>query len=109
MNNKTAYIIKGLGLVLVIALLIPTAVKFSHIFEKHEHQVCLGKTDSHLHDFDIDCEFYKFKLSTQFYHVFENPIQIQNQITTNIVASQYHFVSDYQKLPFALRGPPILI
>lgn len=93
-------------LVLVLAFLLPSAVKLSHVFEHHHHEVCNGEVTTHLHTSDVVCDFYKFKLSTQFTiptHDFEfASIEDNHQIKT----SQYSFLSEFQRLQFSLRGPP---
>ena len=106
-NLKQHIIFKIVTLSIVIALLTPSVVKFSHLFEHHKHEVCLGEFQDHLHTLDIDCDFYKFKLNTPF--TFSNfdfvlfSIENNHQINT----SQYSFLSNYQKLHFSLRAPPI--
>jgi len=113
LNLKTAIssVFKVLAIVLVIAVLLPSAVKLNHIFTHHEHEVCDEKDalQTHFHELDVECDFYKFKLTTQYY--------FQNELTTTIDAidnfkisvSQYEFVSNYQKRHTALRGPPQMI
>ncbi|WP_066218585.1 hypothetical protein [Formosa haliotis] len=100
---------KSFTLVLVFTLLTPTLVKFHHIFETHHHEVCHGEKNTHLHTANVDCEFYKFQLN----HLFTIPIFIAEiplvKENHQLISSQYHFISDYQHLPFALRGPPVLI
>ena len=113
MNFKTVIssIFKGLAVVLVLAVLLPSAVKFNHIFTHHSHKVCDNddSTNTHFHKSDFDCDFYKFKLTTQFY--FQNELVTLKSPDENfkITDSQYEFVSDYQKLQRALRGPPQMI
>lgn len=107
--DSTHNIFKVIALTLVIAIITPALVKFSHGFQNHEHEICYGEFSSHLHEIDIDCEFYKFKLNNQF--VFNpkpfNLIEIEH-VATDIV-SQYNFISDYQRLQVSLRGPPITV
>ncbi|WP_456440205.1 hypothetical protein [Psychroserpens sp.] len=91
---------------IVVCLVLPTVVKFSHIFNHHEHEVCLGENQSHLHEIDTDCDFYKFNLNHQTTLITFNftPLIInENQET---ITSQYLFLSSFQKLHFSLRGPP---
>lgn len=96
---------------LLLAVLLPSAVKLSHAFNHHTHEVCESDNDSqtHFHESDIDCDFYKFKLNTQYYSKLTptNLVSIDNNF--KITTSQYEFVSDYQKLQTALRGPPQMI
>ncbi len=97
---------KILTLTLVVTLLLPSAVKFMHIFEKHQHEVCYGESDSHFHTLDIDCEFYKFKLNVPFTFP-ENVTVLIAYIEINTLRNKdYSFLSDYQRLHFSLRGPP---
>lgn len=106
---RTHIISKISIVVLTIALLTPSLVKFSHIFENHVHKVCENPQKSHFHEFDLDCEFYKFKLNTQF-GFSANEFQFLNIIENHQpIISQYQFLSDYQRLHFSLRGPPQLI
>ena len=96
---------------LVLTVLLPSAIKLTHAFNHHEHEVC--DTDNahqtHFHEADLDCDFYKFKLTSQYYYQ-SKPIEFTS-IDSNfkISDSQYEFISDYQKLQTALRGPPQLI
>ncbi|MBR9845609.1 MAG: hypothetical protein GYB35_05625 [Algicola sp.] len=93
--------------ILVVAFLVlPIATKFSHVFSHHKHEVCLGENQSHFHEIDMDCEFYKFNFNH--YSTLTNfdfiPLEaIENQ---DIIASGYYFLSPFQKLHFSLRGPP---
>ncbi|MBF8149599.1 hypothetical protein ITJ86_06795 [Winogradskyella sp. F6397] len=98
-------------MLLVLAVLFPSAVKLNHAFSHHTHNVCDddGSLTTHFHEADIDCDFYKFKLTTQFY--FKNKLDtlVSEEENFKITNSQYEFVSDFQKLQTVLRGPPQLI
>ena len=110
MSNLSQHIcFRLLTITLVIALLLPSAVKLHHTFQNHKHDVCIDNSVNHLHELDLECEFYKFKLNTQFSVVATSLefIIIKNNFKYN--CSQYHFISDYQKLHIALRGPPVLM
>ncbi|RNC87346.1 MAG: hypothetical protein ED556_07625 [Winogradskyella sp.] len=98
--------LKLLSVILVFAIITPTLVKFSHGFQDHEHEVCYGESSSHLHEIDIDCEFYKFKLNTQYVDKFKKVEVLTLDNISDEINSQYNFISDYQKLQFSLRGPP---
>ncbi len=100
-----------LAIMLVLAVLLPSVVKLTHAFNHHKHEVCDNdnKHQTHFHASDLDCDFYKFKLTTQYYSKLE-PIQlvlIKNNF--KITNAQYAYISDYQKLQTSLRGPPQLI
>jgi len=103
---KKSIIFKSLIFTLVITLLVPSFVKLAHAFENHKHEICIKAQKEHLHKFDVDCEFYKFKTSPQIAITFDyNETLDVKKIVTPII-SQYQFISDYQRLSFSLRGPP---
>lgn len=106
LKNKQHKIVVILSLLLVVSLLVPSAVKLAHVFEDHKHEVCLDNSSTHLHTLDLDCEFYKFKISSQLFHKFKNVNFINIEDNHGITDSQYHFISQYQRLQFSLRGPP---
>jgi len=103
---KSHIISKIVAIVLVFAITAPTLIKFSHGLQDHEHEVCFGKSASHLHKLDIDCDFYKFKLNTQYVHNLKAIEVIKIENITPKILSQYIYISDYQQLHFSLRGPP---
>jgi len=107
--SKSHIIYKISAVILILALLTPSIVKFSHIFEDHIHNVCKNPQKTHFHEFDLDCDFYSFKLNTPFCFTPQDlqflVINKYNQIATQ----QYLFVSNGQNLHFFKRGPPQLI
>lgn len=110
MNQLKEHIVyRIVTLFLVFTLIVPSFVKLAHAFEDHKHEVCETPQKLHFHDFEIDCEFYKFKLNPQVTYSFDFTISLNNENLTDEITSQYYFVSDFQKLPFALRGPPCLV
>lgn len=106
---KQDIIFKLATLLLTVTLLLPSAVKFSHVFSHHEHEICYGEYQTHMHNLDLDCSFYKFKLSSQFTIPNFSFEIINTQYDFNLVKSQYLFLSEYQALHFSLRGPPQLV
>ena len=108
-ETKAHIIYKSAVIALVVTLLLPSLVKFTHIFEDHKHEVCETPQKSHFHEFDIDCEFYKFKLNPQIYVITDVQYFTDTQANFKLIISQYQFISDYQRLSFSLRGPPSLV
>ncbi len=108
-QTQTHITYKGLIIVLVIALVVPSFVKLAHIFENHKHEVCEAPQKSHFHEFDVDCEFYKFKLNPQTTTIFNDFVALSLEENFKLISSQYQFISDYQRLSFSLRGPPSLV
>lgn len=106
---KKHIVFKIITLIIAVVFLVPSAIKFSHVFTHHTHEVCKGELTSHIHKVDIDCDFYKFQLNKNFtYLLFNVDLFLENNEPQQIV-SQYHFLSKYQRLQTSLRGPPALI
>ena len=106
---KEHIVFKSIIIILIITLLVPSVVKLAHVFENHKHEVCKNPQKTHFHEFDLDCEFYLFKLNPQtpFTNVYIGVKEFCDDFKP--IISQYHFVSDYQHLAFSLRGPPSLV
>lgn len=97
---------KFIATVLVFTLSLPSLVKVCHSFAHHEHKVCIGEKTTHFHEVDLDCEFQKFQVNNFFtLNTCDISIFHQKEILPK-TASQYHYLSDYQRLHFSLRGPP---
>lgn len=95
--------------ILLIALLVPSFVKLAHAFETHKHEICETPQKSHYHELDLDCEFYKFKLSNAFNF---QPEDYGFSIINHIVQLDNLYKSFYYNLQIgqrSLRGPPQLI
>lgn len=97
------------ALLLVASLFTPAAVKFAHIFEHHKHVVCSGDDSTHIHQVDLECEFYKFQLNTHFLLPDDNDnwLCTSHHYQTPIVT--YKFLNNHRQLSFSLRGPPVLV
>lgn len=108
LNIKEHIIFKTITIVLAFTLLVPTVYKFVHIFAHHKHDICLGEKSTHLHEKNTECEFYKFKLSHTYIYSFFNIEFISSEEDNVEIVSQYHFLSEFQRLQTALRGPPSL-
>lgn len=101
--------IKLFMLLVVASLFAPTAIKFAHIFEHHNHKVCNGDQSTHIHEIDFDCEFLKLQLNTSFnFSPYTVELFAAQQEFSKII-SQYQFLSKFQCLHVSLRGPPSLI
>ncbi|OUS00909.1 hypothetical protein A9Q86_09165 [Flavobacteriales bacterium 33_180_T64] len=105
-NNKQHISIQIVILLLTFVLILPSVVKFSHVFSHHEHEVCFGENQTHLHEVDLDCEFFKFKIQTQNTFLKPNYELLSTNNNHKTTPSYYTFLSDYQRLHFSLRGPP---
>ena len=93
-------------LILVTALLVPSFVKLAHAFENHKHEVCITPQKSHYHEFDLDCEFYKFKKANQFHLNNINEFEFFVAEYKSATISPYKHLISHRKLSFSLRAPP---
>ena len=93
-------------LLLVAFLITPSIVKTAHALIEHEHLECKAIGQLHIHEVELDCAFQDFNLSPQFHSTLVEMPQPLIIHISNKISSQYTFLSKYQKLHFALRGPP---
>lgn len=105
-NISKHFIFKISTLLLVFALLMPIGVKLMHIFDHHQHEVCNGEFQTHLHKADIECSFQKFKINSAYTIPYFEYVFLPIQNNHQIYSDAYAFLSDYQQLHFSLRGPP---
>lgn len=98
-------------MVLALVVLFPSVVKLNHLFTHHSHHICEDDNSAitHFHETDVDCDFYKFKLTTQYFFQTKLTVRPATEENFKISDSQYEFVSDFQKLQTALRGPPLSV
>lgn len=89
-----------------VALLFPSVISLAHISAHQDEEACTNLSDTHFHKESLECELCDFRLthldtfSPAAYTTFVPPIvRVQYY-------DSYQFLSDYQKLPFELRGPP---
>ncbi|MFV0541571.1 MAG: hypothetical protein ACK5MZ_10120 [Aestuariibaculum sp.] len=105
---KQHILFKLLSILLVFALLLPIAAKFAHIFANHEHDICKGEVHTHLHELNVECDIYKYKLTTNYTPTFFCYNLYAPLEYTGAIMSQYQFLSEFQRLQTSLRGPPVL-
>lgn len=91
---------------LVTLLLFPSAVKFTHFLSSHQHNYCDHYAASHFHQEILDCDVLKFQHKPFVSVSIIGYETIPKESVDNNPVSAYVFLSDYKKLPFALRGPP---
>ncbi|HBR54099.1 MAG TPA: hypothetical protein DEA82_07890 [Flavobacteriaceae bacterium] len=90
---------------LLTAVVLPSVVQFSHIFEAHEHVFC-GDVSTHLHEEQFDCDLTKF--ITPVFQIDEADSEIL------VLASEYASLKQNYTPVFSsrlsqsnyLRGPP---
>ncbi|NND79426.1 MAG: hypothetical protein HKN53_05975 [Maribacter sp.] len=98
--------ILSLVVLMVAVFFVPSVVKITHALSEHEHLECKAFGELHIHGIELDCDFEDFNLSPQNHsYLVEIPKPLIIEIPKRITF-QYTFLSKYQKLHFALRGPP---
>lgn len=108
--NSENHIPKLLGVIaLVFALMLPTCVEFSHLFENHEHEVCFEQT-THLHKDAPECHSCDFYSSSFQYLLPENYVNTlvlptqSIKVTVSVVALFSKKITLKQ-----LRAPPSIL
>jgi hypothetical protein len=95
------------ALLLFVALMLPTAIQFFHIFEGHEHIACT-EVSTHIHQDVPDCHICDFHLATFNYDIAEYPNlllpKIPVKIKANFASLQFH---SFKITNTQLRAPPI--
>ncbi len=110
MNQNKLHIVSRLAVViLTMVLLVPSVVKFSHVLEDHKHEICKGEYQSHLHEVDLDCEFFKFKLNNTVFFEIANFECFQVEHNQEFSPEHYIFLKGHQQRTAYLRGPPALV
>ncbi|WP_420573866.1 hypothetical protein [Kordia sp.] len=94
--------------VLLIALMIPSYIQFSHqLTEEHEHIAC-NEQEDHFHEGSVHCDLCEFQYSN-FYFEFESypELQVSPIILKTTLGS---VVASCYQSPFTnrqLRAPPV--
>ncbi|MCH2032644.1 MAG: hypothetical protein MK202_03905 [Tenacibaculum sp.] len=100
---------KYISLTLLIIILAPSVIQFTHIVseEHHDVEVCQSQDEQHYHDHDMECELCKFNLNdfSEISIVTIPTIDIQKN--NNEQSFYYSFKSEINT-SFLLRGPPSL-
>lgn len=103
MNFFQKYALLGL----TIALLFPNIYVNSHVFSHEFKFGCNDHSTTHLHQSVLDCSICKFHPAPIVGLALAEFELLQNTEIHLGFSDSYLFLSDYQKLSFQLRGPPI--
>ena len=95
------------AVLLLLALLFPTAIQISHMVEGHEDVAC-NDHSTHFHKSEKTCEICVFHITSISYDIAKYPdlilTQISVKVSTNYTPTQLYFSSLTNK---QLRGPPV--
>tara|TARA_B110000967_G_C18726406_1_gene480340 strand:+ start:606 stop:935 length:330 start_codon:yes stop_codon:yes gene_type:complete len=105
LTNKLGKIFAAV--LLLLALLFPTAIQVSHMVEGHEDVAC-NDHSTHFHKSEKTCEICVFHISLISYDIAKYPdlilAQISVKVSTNYTPTQLYFSTLTNN---QLRGPPI--
>ncbi len=107
MENKKQFYGIVTALVLIIALMLPAVVQFSHIFnQEHEHVVCKDKT-THVHNAIVKCDICHFQLTSFNYDVVQYP-NFKSAIIPSTIEKRFSSLlfNSYKNTNTQLRAPP---
>lgn len=95
------------ALVLFAALMLPTAIQFSHLIDGDDHFVCEERS-SHFHSAEINCEICDFQLASFNYNILDCPdFTVLNTPLSAEVNLSVLRLNSYKKTNTQLRAPPI--
>ena len=96
------------SLALLIALMLPTAVQFIHMFEGHEHIAC-SENKTHIHKSSTKCEICSFHLGSFNYDITEYPDLLVSEIPMNVKDTSTSLLfHSFKVTNTQLRAPPVL-
>ena len=95
------------AVLLLLALILPTAIQFSHMIEGHEDVTCNDQS-THIHNSEKTCEVCAFHHTTVSYDIAKYPdlllTQISVKLSTDFTPLQFHYPTLTNK---QLRAPPV--
>ena len=95
------------AVLLLLALILPTAIQFSHMVEGHEDVTCNDQS-THIHKSEKTCEVCAFHHTTVSYDIAKYPdlllTQISVKVSINYTPLQLYFSTLTNN---QLRGPPV--
>jgi hypothetical protein len=69
--------------------------------------LCFNYADEHFHQSSLDCDLHSYHQSPALAADFINFEPLLEKQVKKQFFDFYQFLSDYQRLPFELRGPPM--
>lgn len=107
MNYKKQIGKNIIAVLLFIALAIPSAIQFFHMFEGHEHITCTEKV-THIHKSVTKCELCSFYIASLVYDIAKYPDLLLPKIFVKVkidfTSLQFH---SFKTTNTQLRAPPI--
>jgi hypothetical protein len=91
-----------------LVLLFPSAISLSHVFAHEEHEVCDNFSNYHFHEKSLDCDLCHLQSGSFLVYIPGNCNFYFPPTPNKLFFDHYQFLSDFKKLSFELRGPPVL-
>ena len=100
---------KVLSNILILVLLFPIGISFSHTLEHHEHDVCIAKSEKHIHSQKNNCSYLHYFTPFQYQgQDFNFSALLSNFIYSKQVLSLESFYFLDKTSSYLVRGPPTI-
>jgi len=100
---------KSAGLIIVLAILLPSVFSFIHSTQGHKHyDDCELVSDVHMHENDVDCEFDGIIFNKVAVTAFAKAYTLKQHIFTLQISSYNHFFVGQDQRTSDTRGPPVV-
>ena len=100
---------KILSYILIIVLLFPIGIGFSHTLENHKHDICTAKKEQHIHTQKINCSYLHYFTNAQSQgQDFNFSFLLSNFIYSKQVLSLDNIYFSSNISSFLVRGPPTI-
>jgi len=104
---RNLFIHKTLSYILILVLLFPIGISFSHTLENHEHNICTAKTEKHIHSQKNNCSYLHYFTDVQYQGQDLNfSAFLSNFIYAKQILSLESFLFLHKTSSFLVRGPP---
>ncbi|WP_432410334.1 hypothetical protein [Rasiella sp. SM2506] len=93
---------------LVLAIVFPSIVQFTHIFQDHEHTFC-GNVETHLHEQKLDCQLDHFQVISYNFIPQIDFVSFPPEAYFTVEILTATALYNSLKQTYSLRGPPSLL
>lgn len=107
MSNNIIH--KAISYILILVLLFPLGITFSHVMDNHGHDICIAKKEKHIHSEKINCSYLHYFTNIQSQDLVSNfSAPLPNSIYKKKVLSLKSFYFLYSITAYLVRGPPTI-
>lgn len=101
------FLFSCIAILVLAAMAIPDFAKISHAINEHKEITCLENRKVHFHEVEFNCDFHKYHITSYFSPQIVNFTFTPPFFKSTQNQNYYFLLSEYQKLHFSLRGPPV--